>query len=306
MNRVRATHDDLARVLELAQAADLAVLGETDWTETELREEWEAYDLERDVFLVELDGRLAAYATFENRGGGRLSADGYVHPDVIGRGLGGELLRLTEARALEEDVPAGTRVSLQNATLRGMPGAETLYPAHGYRVERHFWRMVAHLERKPEVTVPEGVEIRLARDPEERGLLHEVVEDAFGDHWESRRLPFEEWEKETLGVEGFDPSLVWVATVGDELAGTNISYWKRNGDWGWVGRLGVRREYRRRGIAEALLQTSFRELWQRGERRVALGVDAQSPTGATRLYEKAGMTLFFEAIVYEKELRGSA
>ncbi len=306
MTRRRATLDDLPAVLELVQAADLAVLGETDWTETELREEWEGYDLERDVFLLELDGRLAAYATFENRGDGRLAADGYVHPDVIGRGLGGELLRLTEGRALEEDVPAGMRVSLQNATLRGMPGVETLYPAQGYHVERHFWRMVAELEREPEVSLPAGVEIRLARDPEERRLLHEVIEDAFDDHWESRRVPFEEWEKETLGVNGFDPSLVWVAAVGDEIAGANISYWKRHGDWGWVGRLGVRRDYRRRGIAEALLQTSFRELWSRGERRVALGVDAQSPTGATRLYEKAGMTVFFEAIVYEKELRGAA
>ena len=67
--------------------------------------------------------------------------------------------------------------------------------------------------------------------------------------------------------------------------------------------IGVRPAWRRRGIAEALLETSFAEFFRRGERRVALGVDAESPTGATRLYEKAGMRVFWEAVVYEKELR---
>lgn len=305
MTRRRATLADLPEVLALAQATDLAVLGETDWTEDELREEWEGYDLERDVFLIDLDGRLAAYAAVDHRGDGRFSADGYVHPELTGRGLGSELLRLTEARAREEPVPHGTRAYLQNATLRGMPGIDELYRAHGYHVERHFWRMVTDLDREPEVTVPEGIEIRLARDPEERQLLHQVIEDAFDDHWESRRRPYEEWAKRVFDVAGFDPTLLWVATAGDEVAGANLCYWKRNGDWGWVGSLGVRRAFRRRGIAEALLQTAFLELWRRGERRVALGVDAQSPTGATRLYEKAGMSVLFEAIVYEKELRAA-
>lgn len=304
MTRRRATLADLPEALALAQAADHAVLGETDWTEAELREEWEACDLERDVFLLDLDGRLGAYASIDDRGGGRLVVDGYVHPELTGRGLGSELLRLTEARA-REGQPPGTRVSLQNATLRGMPGIDELYAAHGYHVERHFWRMVADLEQEPQVVVPAGVEIRLAGDPEERQLLHQVIEDAFGDHWESQRRPYEEWAKRVFDVSGFDPTLLWVATAGGEVVGANLCYWKRHGDWGWIGSLGVRRPFRRRGIAEALLATAFRELWHRGERRVALGVDAQSPTGATRLYEKAGMTVFFEALVYEKELHAA-
>lgn len=306
MTRRRATLADLPEALALARAADLAALGETDWTEAEMREEWEGCDLDRDVFLLDLDGRLGAYASIELRDEGRSIVDGYVHPELLGRGLGSELLRLTEERACEQPVTPGTRVYIQNATLRGMPGIEELYAAHGYHVERHFWRMLAELEREPEVVVPAGVEIRLARDPEERQLLHEVIEDAFDDHWESRRRPFEEWAKGVFEVSGFDPTLFWVAAVGDEIAGANLCYWKRNGDWGWVGSLGVRRSYRRRGIAEALLQAAFREFWRRGERRVALGVDAQSPTGATRLYEKAGMGVFFEALVYEKELRAAA
>ena len=61
-----------------------------------------------------------------------------------------------------------------------------------------------------------------------------------------------------------------------------------------VGILGRRRD---RGLRHA-----FRELHGRGERRVLLGVDSENPTGATRLYERAGMHVEEEAVVVEKEL----
>ena len=67
--RRTATAADLPEVLALAQASDVALIGETDWTEADLREEWQEYDLERDVFLLDLDGRLAGYAAFERRAG---------------------------------------------------------------------------------------------------------------------------------------------------------------------------------------------------------------------------------------------
>jgi mycothiol synthase len=303
--RRTATAADLPEVLALAQASDVALIGETDWTEADLREEWQDYDLERDVFLLDLDGRLAGYAAFERRGGGRMLVDGYVHPALTGRGVGAELLRLTEERAREElaSVPQDERAYLQNAALASDPAAPALYAAHGYEPERHFWRMVIDLERAPDPRPPAGIELRLLRDPDERRGLHETLEEAFEDHWEHRPRSFEEWSRRVLDVEGYDPSLVWVALEGEELVAANVCFWKRHGEWGWVGTLGVRPPWRRRGIAEALLETAFAEFFRRGERRVALGVDAQSPTGATRLYEKAGMRVFWEAIVYEKELR---
>jgi ribosomal protein S18 acetylase RimI-like enzyme len=94
-----------------------------------------------------------------------------------------------------------------------------------------------------------------------------------------------------------------VAIAGNEIAGVSICEHKRDPDLGWVDALGVRAGYRRRGIAEALLRTAFAEFWRRGERRVGLGVDAESPTGATRLYERAGMRTLWHAVVWEKELR---
>lgn len=301
-----ATLADLPEVLALAQASDVVLIGESDWTEADLREEWDEYDLGRDVFLLELGGRLAGYAAFERRGSsGRILADGYVHPELTGQGVGTELLRLTEARAREEvaSVPAGERVYLQNAALASDPAAPALFAAHGYEPVRRHWRMVIDLERPPEPQVPPGIEVRLFQEPQERQVVHETIEEAFADHWEHRRRSFEEWSRRAFDVEGYDPTLVWVALEGDEVVAANLGYWKRQGDWGWIGSIGVRPPWRRRGIAEALLETSFAEFLRRGERRVGLGVDAESPTGATRLYEKVGMRVFWEAVVYEKELR---
>jgi ribosomal protein S18 acetylase RimI-like enzyme len=72
---------------------------------------------------------------------------------------------------------------------------------------------------------------------------------------------------------------------------------------GWVDTLGVRRPWRRQGLAEALLYHSFAELRRRGLTRVGLGVDAHSLTGATRLYEKVGMRAIRDFTLFEKELR---
>ena len=72
---------------------------------------------------------------------------------------------------------------------------------------------------------------------------------------------------------------------------------------GWIRTLGVRRAWRKRGLGEALLLHSFGEFYKRGTKTIGLGVDAENPTGATRLYQKAGMHVASEYVTYEKELR---
>ncbi len=74
-------------------------------------------------------------------------------------------------------------------------------------------------------------------------------------------------------------------------------------EMGWVDSLGMRRPWRRRGLALVLLHHSFGEFYRRGKCKVGLEVDAQSLTGATRLYEKAGMHVDRQYANYEKELR---
>ena len=88
---------------------------------------------------------------------------------------------------------------------------------------------------------------------------------------------------------------------GDEIAGVLRGEPQRF-DAGWVGALGVRKKWRKRGLGLALLHHAFGEFHRRGETKVALGVDAQNPTGATRLYERAGMHVAYEAVAFQKEL----
>jgi mycothiol synthase len=95
----------------------------------------------------------------------------------------------------------------------------------------------------------------------------------------------------------------WVAELDGRIVGAVLCDWKRNGDWGGVQTLGVRPAWRRRGMGEALLRAAFAELFRRGERTVALQVDAQSPTGANRLYQRAGLRALYEIVVSQKELR---
>jgi mycothiol synthase len=304
VNVRRPAEADFDEVLALMRAADEAVLPESDWTAATLREYWDDMDLGRDAWIVELDGRIAGYADFEGRGGGRLTGDGYVHPELSNRGVGTELLRLTEERAAEELPRIEGTVVLQNAALLGDDCTPNLYARNGYEAVRHFWRMVVDLDAAPEPRVPEGMEIRPYR-PEEARAVHAALEEAFADHWQHTTRTFEEYAKRTFHRAGHDPGLYWVALEGSEIVGAALCDWKREGDWGWVQVIGVRPAWRRRGIAEALLHTAFAEFLRRGERRVGLGVDAESPTGATRLYERVGMRVFSRVVVYEKVLRAA-
>ena len=303
MNIRQPVQADLEAVLAVLRAADAAVAGDSDWTASDLADEWSRLDLERDAWVVELDGTIVGYSSFEARSG-RLLGDGYVHPEHRRRGVGSAIVRLIEerARAEESSVPAGERVYLQNGTLNTDECTDRFYRERGYESVRGFRGMQIDLEAEPEVPDVPGIEIRLYRHPDEAQAFYDAHQDSFASHWEFRPMAWEEWRKRQDKTT-FDPTLWWAAVADDEIAGISICEQKHDPDLGWVDALGVRPAYRRRGIAEALLKTAFAEFWRRGERRVGLGVDAESPTGATRVYERAGMRTLWHAIVYEKELR---
>jgi ribosomal protein S18 acetylase RimI-like enzyme len=124
--------DDVPEMIAVAHAADRAVYGDSDWIEEDLREWLEEIELEQGGWLVRLDGgRLGGWALLEKPRGGRLYADGYVEPELRGRGLGLALTRTAFARfwALgERRVALG--VDAENPT-----GATRLYERAGmYRL----------------------------------------------------------------------------------------------------------------------------------------------------------------------------
>ncbi|MGH3130630.1 MAG: GNAT family N-acetyltransferase, partial [Gaiellaceae bacterium] len=129
-------------------------------------------------------------------------------------------------------------------------------------------------------------------------------QEAFADHWDHQPIPIERWREFQLDPETFDPTLWWLAEEDGELAGFSLNAWHFSGDrtFGWVGSLGVRRPWRRRGLGLALLRHSFCDFKRRGATRVELGVDAENTTGAVRLYERAGMHAARRNDTYERPL----
>ena len=293
---------DLAELLALSRAADEAVWGDSDWTERDLREYLEEVDADsaRDGWVVELDGRIAGWATFEARDSGLLIGDGYVHPELAGRGVGSRLIDLYESRAAR--TPGG--VGLESAALLGDGAADALFRLRGFAPAGRFVRMLVEHDRAPEPPRwPDGIEARPFRLGEAEAL-HAAHQEAFAEERNFRPQAFGEWAEQRLDRDGFDPSLTWVAWADGEVAGFSLNDAERHGTWGWIGAIGVRPAWRRRGLGEALLRASFAEFWTRGERRVALSVDADNVTGATRLYERVGMDVLWQSIVYRKELNG--
>ncbi len=220
---------------------------------------------------------------------------------------------VADVRALERE-PADALIGAAEARAGGgrlhgvAQGDDDLmrrvYEDGGYALIRHSFQMRIELGGEvPEPDWPEGLVVRTFRDGDER-RVHAAQQDAFADHWDFHPQSFEQWRSYTLDRHDFDPELWWLVEDGDELAGVALSSWHFSGDreFGWVHMLGVRPRWRRRGLGHALLQQSFRTFRERGATRVGLGVDAESTTGAVRLYERAGMRVVRRNDLYEKRL----
>jgi GNAT superfamily N-acetyltransferase len=295
--RVRpATAGDAPAINELVTAADEAVQGWSESSESELLGWWRMIDLEHDSWVLHDGESIAAYAVgFAH--GDTFEHDGFVHPDRQRRGLGAWLVARGEARARE----VGKR-RLHVYSLAADDGAHLLFEQFGLQEVRRYYRMVIQLDREPDSPVwPDGLRVDTFRE-EDAQPFHDALGEAFEDEWNFVRMPFDEWRELRLVKDpDFDPTLWFVVRDGDEIAAVMRNEPDRSGA-GFVGALGVRKPWRNRGLALALLQHAFGEFYRRGKRAVALGVDAENPTGATRLYERAGMQVAFEVVTYGKEL----
>jgi GNAT superfamily N-acetyltransferase len=262
----------------------------------EIREWTQFADLESDTWLYEDDSGPVAVGWVYVYGDVGVGA-GIVHPRAKGRGLGAQLLDRSDAALRKR--PEAKRI--HQFTIGSDTAAHGLLESRGYHDARHFFEMAIELRERPDVPeVPiETFDLGEAR------AFHDALDEAFQDHWEHQGQGFDEWWSRHSSNPNFDPTLWFLIRDGDEIAATIRSEANRNGG-GYVAALGVRRPYRGKGYAKALLLHTFREFWDRGTRRVTLGVDAASPTGATHLYERVGMQVEAENVVFEKLLERCA
>ncbi|MBN2472559.1 MAG: GNAT family N-acetyltransferase, partial [Anaerolineae bacterium] len=292
--------------------------GVVDTNASHLRREWEVpgFDLAADARLVySADGMLVGYVeAWLGEPYVHPHIWGCVHPDYQGQGIGAALMDWAEARAADalQLADPAHRVSIKAGADHRNERTARLYTRRGYVPVRHYWHMVRNLDpdETPEVALwPDGVTVRPYIPRLDDRFVYRAVQDAFRDHWGFTPQPYDEWITFMTSGEDFDPSL-WVLAVstesdGNDIVGVSLCRPGRpqDPDMGWINVLAVDRAWRRQGLARALLQYTFAEFHRRGKPRVGLSVDAANLTGATRLYESAGMRVFRQWDQYEKVLR---
>lgn len=253
------------------------------FSEERLRREWSepGFDRDRDARIT--DG---GYAAVEMDDEGRNWIE--LHGDQLEPLVDWALDRATGARVF-------------SGAWEGDEAVKRALETRDFAVTRHSYRMAIELHDPSAGVEPgSGIELRAFR-PDDARAVYEAHMEAFEDSWEHVREPYERWSHWTLERPGFDPDVWLLALAADQLAGIVLCR-VDDGDpaTGWISILGVRRRWRRRGLGEALLRAGFAALARKGCRRAVLGVDADSLTGARRLYERAGMHVTSRFDIYER------
>lgn len=278
-------------VWEFIRDWDVAVSGIEDFTHEDLLHlmRHPGFDPARDWWVLTEGGSIVgAGLLWSAEVGIRYSTVSMVHPEQRGRGLGTFLLDLTDIRGQElaaespqEEVLLRTHVDRMDA-----PG-KLLVEARGWGFVRSSYTMMGSLPTGvPAPPLPEGLKIR-SSSIDEAPLIHQLIEETFAEHFGFRPVPYEEWAEGNLKRADLDPSLWFIAEMNGEIAGLSVC--SIEGETGWIGDIGVRKAYRKRGIGEALLHHSFAVMEGRGCTTAGLGVDAGNETGAVALYERAGL-----------------
>jgi mycothiol synthase len=308
-----ATVEEADAISELMNEMFVAEIGEPWTTPEEVRDVLTSPGRDPvfvDMVAVDADGTPVGYLEYEVT---PEPLEVAVFPNVVprlwGRGVNAWLLRFGEGRAgtYLASRPAGSQAIVRVGRFANNEPARRLFEALGYRYERTFWLMRIDLsEGSAEPTIPEGIEIRTLDPERDVENAYEALAEAFADHWGGPFEPYDQWRHHHVDGEAamFEPSVWFVAVDRDEIVGVAscMARSPRSEDTALVKELAVRSGWRRRGIAQALLRTAFREFARRGIPRAELSVDAENTTGATRLYEGVGMRVAYSWEFWRKDL----
>jgi mycothiol synthase len=253
-----------------------------------------------------LDGdRLVAAALVGTPppGGFRVDLMGGVDPRWRGRGIGREVFGWQAARAREihQEAPAERGWVAETNAMAADEPALRLFKRFGFEPVRYFFEMVAPTGSAAEAALPAGLRAQPYR-PDLAEALYEAHREAFADHWGYQARGSDAWRPLTVEAETFRADLSRIAFDGAEIAGYVLSYVDPSPDRLYIGQVGTRRAWRRRGLAAALLSQVLAAGARAGRRWAALGVDADSPTGAVGLYERAGFEVESRAVAYHAPL----
>jgi mycothiol synthase len=256
--------------------------------------------------------RMVAYGRIWYRPSGeileRAYLPGMVDPDYRGRGIGRELFgwQVERGRSILERIDVRIPRYLRADEWDWIEEAHRMYRRFGLEPVRYFTEMVKPLTASETVEPVEGVEIiPYERDYDEQSLS--ALNRSFADHWGSTPSDMASYRHRLEGA-GFALDASFLAIADGEVVGVSLNahypedeelFGRRDG---WVEMLGVLRPWRRKGVATALLKSSFNAFIDAGYTHSALGVDTENPTDALRLYTGLGFKPTHRSITSEMEI----
>jgi len=274
--------------------------------------------MRENVVLRDPDGRIQAWGSVHDRASGRML---FVH--IVARDIDERVaarcsdVLFAWAQTQAEAVGAARGVPVQQIDTGAFADDERQHAwlaAAGFERVRTWWQMSRPVEPSEAELVPDparwerkGVVFRLVErqgGPESGGMpdeadlraVHDVLEGAFTDHFNSTEETFDEFIHRLREDPGHRWDHWWLAEITDEAGGTeaagalvgSVSESDTGPDGSYVAYLGVLESARGRGVATGLLRTIIADAASRGRDRVGLEVDADSPTGADGLYTSMG------------------
>jgi mycothiol synthase len=309
---------DYKPLAEIETEANATNLIEEVLTEEEIANEFEfpsGMDPATDVLIAEANGQPVGYTKLMRR----INAEnmriywqwGFVKPEWMHKGIGRALLSFTEARAKAH---AAANPHSGPSYLRGVGedtayGKMALFEQNAYPIIRYFCFMQRKtLDDLPEAQLPPGLELRPAT-PDQARMIWDAKEEGFQDHWgfapKSENEYLEWWADSEKQIPLWQ--IVW-DTARNEIAAVSINEIKEldNERYGFkrgaINSLAVRRPYRKQGIARAMLVSGMQTLRDHGMTEATLGVDAENPHNALRLYESVGFKIINKDAVYQKPI----
>lgn len=265
-----------------------------------LQKNWDAaeaeFDPRRDRLFAEVDGEpvgVGRVRAEKNAVGERLYLHGFSLLEAWrGKGIGRATLHHNERRLREiarphdgEDCPA----FFDTWSIPDAHNPAPLLTSEGYAPMRYFHSMTRpHLDDIPDAPAPAGIEIRPIEEKHERAIW-ESNREAFRDHWgyiETREpdKAFKSWQEDP----NMRRELSRVAWDGDQPVGNVIIFIVAGQTRAWTESISVRRQWRKRGIARALIASCLHAVKGAGMTQASLGVDTSNPHGALQLYESMG------------------
>ncbi len=275
------------------------------------------YLTRENVVLRDPEGRIRGWASAHDRAAGRMLlvvvVDRLLEDDLADR-VARVLFGWADEAARQVGGERGLDVQqIDSGAFADDDRQHRWLEAAGFARVRTWWQMsrpVSPDEADLDSEVREGVRIRLVERqgggmPSEEDLrtVHDVLESAFADHFNSHEETFDEFVFRLREDPGHRWDHWWIAELVDgpadgtgagavEAAGALVGAVSEGGadrpDGSYVEYIGVLQNARGRGVAKSLLKTVIADAAARGRDRVGLEVDADSPTGADGLYVSMG------------------